>query len=157
MKNYILNVHKKTTNWSILVVKIMSVVKWRHRAIVLYPCPYLKGCREVWEMGLAYFWYCKAINKTLRELILGRVVLGVFDVLFMCVIEHVLWNNRFLETTWCLKDIHYLLFFTFFLPGEGWFITEFQVAQRTHLSTENHHGMRYSDNHCQYFLHFKSV
>ena len=37
-------------------------------------------------------------NKTPRELILGRVVLGVFDVLFMCVIEHVLWNNRFLET-----------------------------------------------------------
>ena len=77
----------------------MSVVKLRHRAIVLYPCLYLKGCREVWKMGLAYFWYCKAINKTLRELILGRVVLGVFDVLFMCVIEHVLWNNGFLETT----------------------------------------------------------
>ena len=53
----------------------------------------------MWEMGLAYFWYCKAINKTLRELILGRVVLGVFNVLFMSVIEHVLWNNGFLETT----------------------------------------------------------
>ena len=37
LKNNSPNLHKKTTNWRILVV----VVKWRHRAIVLLPCTIL--------------------------------------------------------------------------------------------------------------------
>lgn len=96
----------------------MSVVKWHHRAIVLYPCLFLKGCMR---NGSGIFLILQGHQTTRRSgsWYLGVVVLRVFDVLFMCVIEHVLWNNGFLETSWCLKGIHYLLFFTFFLPRWG--------------------------------------
>ena len=76
---------------------MMSVVKGRHRAIVPYPCLFLKGCREVWEMGLAYFWHCKAIKQ--QDALGADTWASLYWAYLTFCLCIVLWNNWFLETT----------------------------------------------------------